>query len=137
MKVKHLVFLVGASILAACSTSIAGEKDNLYPLASALTKLSSSVESTVRYKNPPKDAKDAELLELSTQHDPGQLTPFVDYRLFAKGDSKRGVVLVCTMDGETALMEDVGCSAEVDAHYWDKTSVTPCDYHLDVQSICK
>jgi hypothetical protein len=48
----------------------------MYIKASALTKLSAAVESTVRYKNPPTGLDDRELLALSTRHDPALLDNF-------------------------------------------------------------
>jgi hypothetical protein len=57
--------------LASCTSSQRGpDSEEMYVKASALTKLSAAVESTVRYKNPPPDLGDSELLELATRHDP-------------------------------------------------------------------
>ena len=46
------------------------DREEMYIKASALTKLSAAVESTVRYKNPPPGLNDRELLTLATRHDP-------------------------------------------------------------------
>jgi len=42
------------------------DREEMYIRASALTKLSAAVESTVRYKNPPPELSDRELLTLAT-----------------------------------------------------------------------
>ncbi|MEW5858673.1 MAG: hypothetical protein AB1861_15010 [Cyanobacteriota bacterium] len=60
--------VVFASILAVIGCAHFGQShaEKMLTLASALTKLSAAVESTVRYKNPPQNITDTELLEMST-----------------------------------------------------------------------
>ncbi len=83
---------------AGCTTSRAAESEKMYVLASALTKLSASVEATVRYENPPEGITDDELLVLSTKHDPGLLEPFSAHKLHVSREDTHAVVIVCGID---------------------------------------
>lgn len=105
-------------------------------LGSALTKLSSTVESTVRYKNPPVGISDSDLLILSTQHDPRILEPFSDYTIRVLNQDRHAVVLVCNKEGKSALLEDAGCSPELDKHLWKEQPSVPCQFSLSTSIIC-
>ena len=83
----------------------------MYIKASALTKLSAAVESTVRYKNPPTGLDERELLTLSTRHDPALLDNFKGYTIRVLRQSRHSVVLVCDATGSRALLEDAGAPA--------------------------
>ena len=95
---------------AGCTVSRAAEAEKMYILGSALTKLSASVEATVRYEDPPEGIGDMELLILSTKHDPGLLGPFTDYTVCVSRQDGHAVVLMCDKDGKIGLLEDAGCS---------------------------
>ncbi len=107
----------------------------MYTLGSALTKLASAVESTVRYKKPPKGISDAELLTLSTKHDPKLLAPFAEYKVRISQKNRHALILVCSKDGKQGLLEDAGCSKEMDVHLWK--SGAPCKFILDLDKVCK
>ena len=76
MKKTKIYLIVTISILCGCSFSIASEDEKYYQLASALTKLSSAVEATVRYEKIPDDATSDGIVDLSTAHDKSLLAPF-------------------------------------------------------------
>ncbi len=113
------------------------EEKKMYNLASSLTKLAKTVESTVRYKKPPPGISDEELLKLATEHDPGLIEPFTGYILKVFHQSRHGIVLVCTKDSSQGLLEDAGCSAEMDKHLWQYQPSLPCEFTLTVEDICK
>jgi hypothetical protein len=129
-----LWFLVAVS--GGCTCARANEVERMNVLGAALTKLSGSVESTVRYKNPPEGIGDAELLSLSTKHDPGLLEPFADYKLRVSRQDNHAVVLVCDKDGKTGLLEDAGCSSEMDRHLWKEEPPKPCEFTLKAKVTC-
>ena len=108
----------------------------MYILGSALTKLSAAVESTVRYKDPEDRISDAELLILATRHDPGLLEPFADYTVLVLRQDKHALVLVCTKDGNIGLLEDAGCSSELDRHLWKEEPPKRCEFTVKVQEAC-
>jgi hypothetical protein len=106
-------------------------------LGSALTKLSTAVESTVRYKHPAEELTDAQLLVLSTKHDPSLFEPFVKYTVRVQRRDRHAVVLVCTKDGGHGLLEDAGCTAVLDRHLWEGKATRPCEFTLNVEDVCK
>ena len=119
-----------------CTTSRAAEAENMYVLGSALTKLSASVEATVRYEDPPEGISDKELLDLSTKHDPVLMDPFVDYTLRVSRQDGHAVVLVCDKEGQVGLLEDAGCSSEMDMHLWREDPPKPCEFTVKAQEAC-
>lgn len=124
-------------LVSGCSITSAGERERMLIIASSLTKLTKAVESTVRYKNPPSGIADGELLKLSTLHDPGLLAPFAEYKVLAKSENRHAIVLVCTADGMRGLLEDVGCSANLDSHLWELQIQNNCEFILSVEDVCK
>lgn len=117
-----------------------GKKDKpdaktMSKLASSLTKLASAVESTVRYKKPPKGISDAELLKLATKHDPKILAPFKNYVVKVLNQNRHGVVLVCSKDGKRGLLEDAGCSRAMDKQLWKGSA--SCKFTLKPGSVCR
>jgi hypothetical protein len=81
------------------------DTEEMYIKASALTKLSAAVESTVRYKSPPSDLDESELLKLATRHDPVLLENFNGYKVRVLCQDRHSVVLVCDAAGTQALLE--------------------------------
>jgi hypothetical protein len=140
MKLKGVIrsaaLVVFLLTLVGCTISRAAEGEKMYILGSALSKLSASVESTVRYKDPEEGISDAELLVLATRHDPGLLEPFADYKIRILRQDKHAVVLVCTKDGNTGLLEDAGCSSEFDRHLWKEEPPNHCEFTVKVQDAC-
>ena len=108
----------------------------MYVLGSALTKLSASVEATVRYDDPPLGIGDTELLALATNHDPGLLAPFSDYTVRVSRQYGHAIVLNCDKKGMVALMEDAGCSSELDRHLWKDDPPKRCEFTLNVREVC-
>jgi len=129
-----LWFLLMAS--AGCTIGRAVEAEKMYVLASALTKLSASVEATVRYENPPDGISDKDLLVLSTKHEPGLMEPFADYTLRVSQEDAHAVVLACDKDGKVGLLEDAGCSSEMDRHLWNESPPKPCDFTVKAREVC-
>jgi len=112
------------------------DREEMYIRASALTKLSAAVESTVRYKNPPPELSDRELLTLATQHDPILLDNFKGYTVRVLRQARHSVVLVCDATGNRALLEDAGCSGPMDRHRWMGEKPEPCEFTFDTAEVC-
>lgn len=122
-------------LLTGCA--IVGHTDNseeMYIKASALTKLSSAVEGTVRYESLPDTLSDQDLLKLSTEDDPSLLEPFNGYVLKVNREFNHAIVLVCNSDGTQGLLEDAGCTAAMDSHLWQKTA--SCAFTLQSDVAC-
>lgn len=133
MQLRILIMVV---LLAGCGLVRPDNSENMQVLASSLTKLSAAVESTVRYKNPPPTLSDRELLELSVRLDPGLLTPFDAYRVRVLSENRHAVVLVCTPDGKTGLLEDAGCNEKFDKPLWREEPPVPCVFTLNLGETC-
>lgn len=117
-KCTYFVFII---LLSGCA--IVNHKNNseeMYIKASALTKLTTAVEGTVRYESLPDTLSDQELLKLSTEDDPSLLEPFDGYVLKINREFNHAIVLVCNVDGTQGLLEDAGCTAAMDNHLWQK-----------------
>lgn len=108
--------------------------EDMYIKASALTKLSSAVEATVRYQQPSLDLTDDELLKLSVEDDPDQLQPFAGYVLKVNREFDHAIVLVCNSDGTQGLLEDAGCTAMLDNHLWQQN--VSCAFTLSSDIVC-
>lgn len=131
-----IVASISSILLAGCAR--AGQlpdAETMYIKASALTKLSKAVESTVRYKSPPENISDQELLNLATQDDPSLLEPFAGYTLKVSRESLHAIVLVCTLDSTKGLLEDAGCTAKLDNHLWQSEG-NLCSFTLVADEIC-
>lgn len=122
--------------LMSCLSVHAGEEATYYQLATALTKLSKAVEAEVVFENPSSQTTGKELLSQATAHDRSLLSPFTQYSLQAVRQGGHAVLLVCTSDGQQALLEDLGCSPELDRHTWKIKPLQPCHPVIDVERVC-
>ena len=124
------------SFLAGCTSSQRRvDSEEMYIKASALTKLSAAVESTVRYKNPPPELGESELLTLATRHDPILLENFKSYKVRVLRNDRHSIILVCDATGTHALLEDTGCSGPMDRHRW-MGKPEPCEFSIDTKAVC-
>ncbi|WP_051292931.1 hypothetical protein [Citrifermentans bremense] len=110
-----------------CAHCIASEQEDMYTLASALTKLTSAVEEKVLFKEAPPEMKDMALIDLSVMHDPRLKEAFTEYVLKARSVNGHAVVLVCDERGRSGLLEDGGCSSVMDHHWWRDQPGHPCE----------
>jgi hypothetical protein len=111
------------------------EREEMYIKASALTKLSAAVESTVRYKNPPPGLDERDLLMLATRHDPVLLDNFKGYTARVLRQARHSVVLVCDISGTRALLEDAGCTGPMDRHRW-MGKPERCEFTMNTAEVC-
>lgn len=113
---KYLTTIILVAVLSGCSFC-SHDESHYYEMATALTKLSAAIESTVRYKNPPAGLSDQELIDLSVQHDPSLAKPFADYTVKVLAQDRHAILLVCS-DASSSILEDLGCTKELDQHRW-------------------
>lgn len=127
-----------AAVLAGCATISPEQKpaEEMLTAASALTKVAAAAEASVRYGNPPENLSDAEFLQFATAHDPALLLPFAKYRLRSLRKERHAVILMCSADGAMALIEDAGCTAQLDRHHWQSAPAPSCAFTLDPAKIC-
>lgn len=136
MRHTKKTFVIIATLVSACAfTQEAEVQEEMYTRASALTKLSASMEALIRYGNPLTRATEAELLAEGTAHDPALLANLGDFRIRVLSDDRHAVVLLCSKDGTRALLEDAGCTGALDVRHWDKPPV-PCEFTLTAARAC-
>jgi hypothetical protein len=124
-------------VLAACGFSSASvNRDEMNARASSLTKLAAAMESYVRYGEPPAGASEAELLAAGTRHDARLLGDLAGLKLRLLSQDRHAVLLVCSQDGERALLEDAGCTGKMDVHRWERDKA-PCEFTLAVKTVCE
>jgi hypothetical protein len=123
-------------VVTACIAGAGFDDEAMLIKASQLTKLSTVVESTVRYKNPPADLDEQSLLKLSTQHDPQLLENFSGFKVRVLSKERHGVVLICTEDGQRGLLEDAACTLALDRHHWKDSQNQPCEFTVATETSC-
>lgn len=122
---------------AACSSvSSTAESQKHFAIASALTKVSSAVETTVRYEAYPATLADEELVKFATSGDPSATDMLKPYRVKVLAENKHAVLLVCEPDRDEAVFEDAGCTAAVDRHHWQSKPAPACQFTLKVADVC-
>lgn len=105
--------------------------------ASELTKLATAVESAVHYERDRSAGLEGlALLKFATDHDPELLSRFSAYEIRVSAMDGHAAVLICTADRHRALLEDVGCTAPMDRHAWNEEAETPCEFRLDISTLC-
>jgi hypothetical protein len=133
-----MIFVISISLVGCTLCPVKDAKDDsMYILASQLTKLCKAVEATVRYEDVPDTMTDAELLTRATSHDPPLLAPFSDYTVKTLRQDRHALLLVCTKDGASALLEDACCSPPLDVHHWLTAPPRPCTFSLKTVDVCK
>ena len=106
--------------------------------ASELTKLTTAVESAVRYEQDQSaNLGESELLKFATSNDPALLDRFADLKVrVSRSNDLHAAVLICTGDGSKAILEDAGCTAAMDRHAWREIPEAECEFKLDITSLC-
>lgn len=131
-----LLLLVLVFLLNGCA--LVTKKDNseeMYIKASALTKLTTAIEGTVHWDKAPSTLSDQEIMNLSTEDDPSLLEPFDGYLLRMNRKHQHVILLVCNLEGTKGLLEDAGCTAEMDKHLWQGNEV--CGFSLRSDLLCR
>lgn len=132
--IYKIVAVLAVCTVTACATQPNAQEMNY--LASALTKVSAAVDATVRYRRPAEGLPEAELLQLSTAHDPALMKPFDGLTVRVLRDGRDSAVLVCEAGSGKSLLEDAGCTANLDQHRWSSAGINHCDFTLDVKKVC-
>jgi hypothetical protein len=107
-------------------------------LSSAVTKLTSNVEGTVRWPDTPlpSNISEADLIAKSTEHNPEILKFFQNYSIKILHNDRDAIILVCTKDRKQALFEDAGCTTQLDKILWKDKPAKKCEFTTTVQLAC-
>lgn len=131
-----LIIVSYVLLIQGCASVPKSEKYNelMNIKASALTKLSAAVETTVSIDMPDEGVSDEEIFKISTEDDPSLLDPFAGYLLKINRDNGHAVILMCTSDEKVGLLEDAGCTFKMDEHLWQKKN--KCEFTISTNVIC-
>lgn len=123
-------------LLTACAGPVSAlpEQDERGRLSTLMVNLSSAVDGYFAdISQAPADPDDI-VLRKATEHDPRLRAPeFDQYTLRVQYQDGFAVLLLCTMDGEFAIMEDAGCSARLDRQVINPEA---CNFVLRVKEGC-
>jgi len=136
MKRNFAIVLIILVTFSGCQILKPQPDEDMFAAAASMKRLSASVESSARYKDIPADLKDYDLLVKATENNPRLLNGFENYLLKAIIINKHSIVLMCDLKGERALIEDTGCTGEVDVLHWQNNTPKPCDFTIDVSVVC-
>ncbi len=128
----HAVALAGLLLLGCASQPREREINHL---ASALTKLAAAVDASIRFKRPAENLTEDQLLEFSTAHDPALLQPFQRMNIRVLRDGRSSAVLICEANTGKPLLEDAGCTAEMDVRRWEQPA-RRCKFSLNLRRTC-
>ncbi len=135
MKYRILISLV-TLLLCACSTPVdsAPSAKERGRLSTQMVNLSSAVDAYFADLSQAPTDSDAVILQNATHHDKRLLAPeFEPYLLKVQYQNPYAVLLLCSKDGQWAIMEDAGCSARLDRQVMDRA---PCEFTLRVKQGC-
>jgi hypothetical protein len=131
--------LIVVAVLAGCST-LAPEKqysqEEMMSAAVALSKVSAAAEANLRYGSSSANISDDTFLAQSVAHDPELLKPLASYQVKSMRQDGHAILLLCSQDGTTALLEDAGCSAALDRHRWRDSPRSRCAFSIDAAQLC-
>lgn len=125
--------LFAVAVIGCGSNSKAREPEVMYDMASQLKDIALAVQGTVKYDDGER-MSDKELLLAALGNDKSSLEIFGEYQLHVLVEGKRSSLMLC--DDEVALIEDSGCTAEVDAHYWNANKPYSCEFKLELAKVC-
>lgn len=137
MKLPIANILAGAILLNACApVALAPDDKERSLLTAKMVKLSSVVEKYFWSLSEMPFDETINILRSATRDNPSLLAPeFEPYQFKVQYQNPYAVLLLCSKDGSRAIMEDAGCSADLDRQVTD--AATPCEFKLVVQSKCK
>lgn len=126
-----------ASILIFWGASAAAQNANqMNYLASATTKVTAAVNSTVKFRDASELLSGEELLRLSVAEDPAVLIPLKQYVVRVTRTGRNSALLVCSSNGQVALLEDAGCTPGMDVHHWNSSKPQLCEFSLNLDQVC-
>lgn len=130
---KFIVIAFFAFISTGC---VAGEqlhKEKMYDLSSKFKDLAQSADGIVKFDHE-FSKLDISILQYMQVKYPEKIKPFDGYKIKESVEGKNVVLLLC--NDSVALVEDAGCSAAIDKHYWNQSIAQSCDFTIDSKIIC-
>lgn len=126
--------LLAAVLVNGCA--LPRNEQEMNSMSSALTKVSAAVDATARYRRSADTLDEDQLLRMSTAHDPGLLKSFEKQKIRVLRAERNTAVLVCDAKTAQPLLEDAGCTPQLDAHRWRDSPQGGCVFSLDLEKVC-
>lgn len=117
-----------ATVVLACSNVV--EPQQMFDKASALTKITAYVDAAVLYSPTGASDSDQTLFDKAFTDNPSLKSQLGTASLRLQRGDKGVVVMVCTEDGSTALLEDLSCTPGMDKHPWRDEPGRACTFSL-------
>tara|TARA_R110002020_G_scaffold360574_5_gene573359 strand:- start:870 stop:1292 length:423 start_codon:yes stop_codon:yes gene_type:complete len=139
MALNYRKIYISVTLLIAMATvgcnSHAQTKDPevMYDMASKLKDIAFEVQGLVKYGDG-ESLSNSELLLAAIDNDKSTLEIFGEYEISILVEGTRTALMLC--DNKVALIEDSGCTPEVDAHYWNEDKIYSCDFKLELEKVC-
>lgn len=129
------IWPIAASSIVILACSSVQNPQQMFDKASALTKLTASVDAAVLYSPQGKIYSDQALFDKAFTEN-ASLKPQLGAERILLRRGERGVVLlVCTQDGSKALLEDLSCTPGMDKNYWRDEPNHNCTFSISPE-IC-
>jgi hypothetical protein len=128
MRRLALVAGIAALGIACCPRVPEDSTATMEELGSRLTYVTAQVKGAILDKSLPESARDREVFTLATKHDPDLAKPFDNYVVRVLWIGNDALLLVCTKDGQVALLEDATCTPRLDGRLWETTPRRSCEF---------
>lgn len=129
---RKLLFALLLFLVTACAATASSVSEKEMSRASAdLHRLSYAVQGEIMRGAMPGD----DLMSLACGRDPTLCSAMSDFFISVKRDGDNAVLLLCTVDKQRALLEDIACTPQIDFKPWDQGDL-PCVFTLDASRAC-
>ncbi len=131
MKIKKTAQFILVSVWLVVAAGCATTSQKAERLVSPLPKLTAAVEALVRYPDPANPVRDDQLVAEAIKDKPELQRAFKGYPIKVRHDAKNTVILVCSPDGQGALLEDASWTLGVDHMWYLVKPLPPADFTMD------
>ncbi len=129
---RTLYVVLVFTFFTACSAATGNiNEKNMSRAAADLIRLTYAVQGEIMRGAAPGD----DLLALACGRDPALCAAVSEFHTSVKQDGDNAVLLLCTRDGGRALLEDIGCTPQIDFKPWEKDDL-PCVFTLNAADVC-
>lgn len=132
---RHLTLAL-ALLLAGCGTVLADDASRLEQMGSHLILVLPAVEEEICGDPASANLPESALVSLTRKRLGNRLDAFAGHVLRVRCQQGLATMLVCSPDGSRALLQDAGCSLRLDEKTWKQRPDSPCEFTLDLATIC-
>lgn len=137
MERKNIIVILLALLISACvgANDTRPDEAERGRLSTKMVNLSSAVDTYFSFLPKAPGESDSMILQSATSHDPRLMAPdFEPYEIKVQYQNPYAILLLCSKEGDRAIIEDAGCSARIDRQI---TAPAPCEFTLNVTRGCQ